>query len=124
MSYYDRHKAKAHLKSEKERLFQDESLEQLKAIARKRCQTIFVGAVAKIETFFGQLWDEANNLDESDMTEEQLRWFDRFLDCRERIFDQGNDQISKLLRDLDNFGVYWHRNRIDFIKKDRKDNER
>lgn len=83
-------------------------LEQLKKLIRTCCQTIFVGAVAKAENYFGDLWGESNDLDEEDMSLEQQSWYNKFLDMRDEIFDQGNDQYYKIIKAL---SLYLDRNR-------------
>ena len=80
------------------------SFNSLNRIAKKRFQTVFVGAVASIEESFGSLWGE-DNLDEEDMTPAQLQWYNIFLEIRDRIFDQGNNQKEKFLRDLTRFKI-------------------
>ena len=94
------------------------SKKSLAQLAGKRFQTVFVGAIAQIEECFGELWGEAENLDESEMTPQQLEWYNKFLDVRDAIFDNGNDQRQKFKRDLDNYEV--HRLRTE-LKSDRKD---
>lgn len=80
------------------------SFNSLNRIAKKRFQTVFVGAVASIEELFGSLWGN-DDLEEDDMTPEQLRWYNIFLEIREKIFDQGNSQKEKFLRDLTRFKI-------------------
>ena len=80
------------------------SSNSLNRIAKKRFQTVFVGAVASIEESFGELWGN-DNVDEEDMTPAQLQWYNRFLEIRDRIFDQGNNQKEKFLRDLSRFKI-------------------
>ena len=80
------------------------SFNSLNRIAKKRFQTVFVGAVASIEESFGSLWGN-DDLDEEDMTPTELKWYNIFLEIRDRIFDQGNNQKEKFLRDLTRFKI-------------------
>ena len=121
--YVDRKKYKENIKSTRQKKYEDASLEHLKRIIKKRCQTIFVGAVAKMEDHFGELWGEELELDEEQMNAIQRKWFDKFLTVRELVFDQGNDQITKLVNDIDNFCVSWSKLHIEFITKEHKKND-
>lgn len=98
-----RKKIKQAQREEREDANKVQSKEQLDRVARKRFQTVYVGAVAKIEKGFGYLWGEHLDKDEEDMTPEELKMFDIFLGIRDAIFDQGNDQANKFSKDLDRF---------------------
>jgi hypothetical protein len=97
------------------------SFNNLSRTAKKRFQTVFVGAVAAIEKHFGPLWGEEDDVDEEDMTPEQLQWYNRFLVIREHIFDQGNNQREKFLKDLSRFKV--KHNSIIMQNKEDKDTQ-
>ena len=79
--------------------------EILQKSACSRIETVFVGAVSKIEDFFGVLWGENEKIEEDQMTPEQKVWFNKFLDLRESIFDQGNKEKKKLSGDIANFKI-------------------
>lgn len=79
--------------------------EMLKKIMASRIETVFVGAVSKIETFFGSLWGEELDIDEKNMTEEQKKWFNKFLDLREKIFDQGNSEKKRAIKEIGLFKI-------------------
>jgi len=68
----------------------------------KRFKTVFVGAVSKIEEAIGTLWG-GDEVDEKKMTPTQLKWYEIFLELRDDIFDQGNDQKNKCIKDLNRF---------------------
>ena len=75
------------------------SWENLDRLTKKRFQTVFVGAVSKIEERFGHLWG-SDEIDEENMTEQQLKYYNIFLELRDQIFDQGNDQRKKLMKEI------------------------
>lgn len=75
------------------------SWENIDRLTKKRFQTVFVGAVSKIEDRFGHLWG-SDEIDEENMTSEQLKYYNIFLELRDHIFDQGNDQRKKLMKDM------------------------
>lgn len=95
---------------------QEMSFEQLKQASKKRFQTVFVGAIDKIEQYFGELWG-SDEIDEENMTPTQLKYYHKFLELRTKIFDQGNDQFSKFIKDLSNYNVTKNPNRIEFYKE-------
>ena len=79
--------------------------EILKKTTSSHMDTVFVGAVSKIEEFFGVLWGENEDVDEDQMTAEQKKWFNKFLDLRDSIFDQGNLEKKKMLNDIGCFKI-------------------
>jgi len=79
--------------------------EILKKTTSSHMDTVFVGAVSKIEEFFGVLWGENEDVDEEQMTVEQKKWFNKFLDLRDSIFDQGNLEKKKMLNDIGCFKI-------------------
>ena len=68
----------------------------------KRFKTVFVGAIYKIEESFGSLWG-GDEVDEKNMTPMQLKWYEIFLELRDDIFDQGNEQKNRCVKDLNRF---------------------
>ena len=72
----------------------------LKKMLETHFRTVFVGAVCHIEDELGSLWGESEDFDESKLTEEQKIWYEKFLNLRDKIFNQGNREkkiaISKL----------------------------
>ena len=61
--------------------------------------------VSKIEEFFGVLWGENEDVDEKNMTSEQKKWFNKFLDLRDCIFNQGNSEKKKMLNEISSFKI-------------------
>jgi hypothetical protein len=39
------------------------------------------------------------------MTSDQKKWFNKFLDLREAIFDQGNTEKNRITKDINNFKI-------------------
>jgi hypothetical protein len=68
-------------------------------------KTVFVGAVFQIEKNFGHLWGEDEELSEDEMTEEQKLWYEKFLETRDRIFDQGNKEKKQAIAKIKNFTI-------------------
>ena len=72
--------------SKKEKALDKEASEAIFRLCQKLIQTVFVGAVSKIEDEFGSLWGN-DEVEEEDMTPQQLIWYKKFLDIRDKIFD-------------------------------------
>ena len=51
------------------------------------------------------------------MTPEQLSWYKKFLDLRDEIFDQGNEQKNKFEKDVQNFDIIYKGYKIEIRKK-------
>ena len=117
MSYSSKRKQ---FRQEKKSLKEQENLEKhssiLVNVSKKRFQTVFVGAVSKIEKCFGSLWGD-DELNEDEMTPEQLSWQKKFLDLRDEIFDQGNEQKNKFEKDVQNFDIIYKGYKIEIRKK-------
>ena len=79
--------------------------EILKKVTSSHIDTVFVGAVSKIEEFFGVLWGESEDIDEKNMTAQQKEWFNKFLDLRDCIFNQGNSEKKKMLNEISCFKI-------------------
>ena len=117
MSYSSKRKQ---FRQEKKSLKEQENLEKhssiLVNVSKKRFQTVFVGAVSKIEKCFGSLWGD-DELNEDEMTPEQLFWYKKFLVLRDEIFDQGNEQKNKFEKDVQNFDIIYKGYKIEIRKK-------
>lgn len=73
----------------------------LERIVRKRCTTIFIGALDSIEQKMGYLWGLDKNL--RDLTEREKLFLQLWKDLRKEILDKGNLQTNTLLKDLEIF---------------------
>lgn len=62
---------------------------------QRHAQTIMIGALARIEEKFGDLWGHGK--DDSELSNEEVYWQNIWLDLRTSILDLGND----LIKDLD-----------------------
>ena len=83
----------------------ESSRKVLENIISSHFKTVFVGAVHKIELEFGELWGEKEKLNEENMTEEQKIWYEKFLNLRSEIFDQGNRERKKALSATKSFNI-------------------
>jgi hypothetical protein len=112
-----RQQARQDHKEQIERREEDLSLQELINLVKKRFQTVFVGSVFKIEKAYGDLWGEHEDVDEEDMTDEQKAEYERFMQLREAIFDQGNAELNKMLSEIERFAVKKKKNVYKFSNK-------
>ena len=101
--------------------YRDITYEELLELVEKRCKTIFVGAVYKIEQNYGDLWGENELGDDDQLSPEQQSEYEKFLDLRDSIFDQGNSECKKLISEVKRFVNTQNKVQLKF-EKDR-DNE-
>jgi len=100
MNYSDKRRALKESKRHHKKFSEKMEWVSLGEAVEKRFKTVFVGALSKVEESFGLLWG-GDDIDEENMTPEQLKWYEIFLKLRDDIFDQGNDQKKKCINDLD-----------------------
>ncbi len=67
-------------------------------ILTKRFQTTMIGSLFEFEENFGYLW--GLDKDEHELTEQELYFRDRWNDTRNRVLNNGNNQLRKCLSDL------------------------
>lgn len=70
-----------------------------KNILIKRFQTTMIGSLHEFEKNFGFLW--GHNKDEKDLTNEELDFWDRWDFTRNKILNNGNNQLRQAIKDLD-----------------------
>ena len=73
--------------------------EETKALLIKRFQTTMIGAIFEFEKTFGYLWGQHKE-DENTLTERELEFNDLWNDVRNRILNNGNNQLRKAIADL------------------------
>ena len=77
------------------------SQEDVEQLIRKRIQTTMIGALARFEENFGQLWGHFKDPAEP-LTPEEEKFADTWDYTRNQILNQGNSQIRNLSKDLNN----------------------
>ncbi len=81
-----------------------------KNMARK-FQTTMIGALAKFEEEFGDLWGQ--NCDS--MTDEEQYWHDKWQFVRTAVLNNGNNQLRAALDEISQYTLTWNRYRTEFI---------
>lgn len=78
-----------------------------KDILTKRFQTTMIGALFEFEKHFGHLWGQQKYEDEQ-LTDKELQYRDIWDDVRNKILNNGNNQLRKCLSDLKPQNVQYH----------------
>lgn len=78
--------------------------DKLKNILITKLKTSFIGAIARFEEFFGELWGHGKHF--SELSEKQKEFRKIWEDCRNSILTNGNNQIRGIESELDNTYSY------------------
>ena len=96
--------------------------ERLRFFMEKRIQTTMIGALARIEKTFGELWGQNK---EGDLTEEEENFADMWDYLRNDILNYGNNQIRQVKEDFHKYGGLFknqYRYTFNVRKDDRNEN--
>lgn len=69
----------------------------------RRCQTIFIGNLDSIEKHLGKLW--GHGIKAEDLTKEEMKFREIWLQLREEILDKSNYQTKNLLSSLKKYEI-------------------
>ncbi len=94
---------------------------KLKQDIKKKITTTMIGALSSFEKRFGRLWG-IDKPDEEELTQQEQRFLDIWLEVREEILDRGNAQIGAAQANLDTYNIESMRYHYKFYN--RSDNER
>jgi hypothetical protein len=87
--------------------YQQVSQRKLLTSLRKKCQTIFIGDIARIEKYFGFLWGQGKK----ELTPEERKWRTYWEKCRTEILDNGNTQLRAVENEINEHTI--ERNRYE-----------
>jgi len=93
--------------------FEKNSKKRLMANITKKFKTTMIGALAQFEKEFGYLWGMKN----TDLTEEQKKFFIKWQAVRTEILNNGNSQLRACLEEISQYTMKWDRYHTDFIIK-------
>lgn len=100
---------------EKEKL-KNSSKKKLQKIIETKMKTLMIGAIAKIEGFFGEkVW--GFDLPESECSNEQLDMELIWEQLRDEILNLGNKQIRAAMSELDLYDVVWTGYKYNFVPR-------
>lgn len=80
-------------------------------ILTKRFQTTMIGALFEFEENFGYLWGLEK--EDHELTKQELYFREKWNDTRNRVLNNGNNQLRKCLSDLKKY----HQNTINYSYK-------
>lgn len=69
------------------------------SILKKRIQTTMIGALHEFEKSFGYLWGQHKSEDE-ELTDKEDRFLDVWEDTRNKILNNGNNQLRKAVSEI------------------------
>lgn len=103
-------------KAEYEENYLDQSRNRLVKIIEKKIMTVGVGAIATFEEEFGHLW--GLGLDQSKLTERQVKWKEVWIEVRNEILNRTNDQVRAVYNEFKQYAVKWNRYKTNLKVKD------
>lgn len=110
--------------AESRKKYQEESKKRLNFIQKKKLQTSFIGAISEFEAKFGFLWGLEPEGGYTDEQYEILKllekagFTDKFFkiwweDARNRVLNNGNNQVRGLMQEMETYTVHWDKYRIE-----------
>jgi len=87
-------------------------------ILTKRFQTTMIGALSEFEKSFGYLWGNDKS-DDIELTEKEEKFLDIWEETRNRILNNGNNQLRKAVSEIKKFdGQYKYNYKFSMRKQD------
>lgn len=98
--------------------YENNSKKRLIKAIEKKAKTSMIGTLARCEENLGFLW--GHDLDEEELTREQLKYADIWENLRTEILNHCNSQLRAMIEEISQYTIKWDQYKIDFIiKKDR-----
>lgn len=109
---YDRMKEESQSQKEDyQDSYQESSKKRLLNIIAKKLTTTFIGDISQIEQALGHLW--GHNNDKANMTPEQKKYKKIWESLRNKILNNGNNQLRAIENELKQYTVNWNRYHTD-----------
>jgi hypothetical protein len=99
----------------------EKSRKRLETIICTKIRTTFIGSLAIFEKYFGFLW--GHGLNEEDLTPEQSNMKELFIQVRNEILNNGNNQMRASQNEIANQTISWNRFHIDLPVKPLKEDK-
>lgn len=90
-------------KLDAEQKHEEKSVLAMRRLIKKRCTTIFIGALDSIEQKLGYQWGSDKSL--NDLTDKERLFLQLWKELRKEILDKSNNQTKMLLHELENFDI-------------------
>ena len=99
-------------------LYKENSKRRLLSVVDKKFQTTMIGALARFEEAFGELWGNR----EKELTAEQLKFRQLWEQVRTEILNNGNNQRRAAQEEIAHYTMSWDKFKTDLIvRKEPKD---
>lgn len=85
----------------------ESSKQRLRNIVEKKLMTTCIGSVAILEKTLGELW--GHGLEESQCTENQKKWRQKWNFIRNEILNNGNKQLRSFFNEIKYYDIVWNR---------------
>jgi hypothetical protein len=108
---YDERKAKA--KQEFENIYKENSKKRLLKNIEKKFKTTMIGALARFEEGFGDLWGHGKR----ELTSEELEFRKIWEDVRTEVLNNGNNQLRGAQDEIANYTMSWDKYHTELIVK-------
>lgn len=90
--------------------FAEDSKKRFDKILSTKVNTVMIGAIAAFEESFGFLWGKGK--EQEDFTKEELEFYELWQNVRNKVLNNGNNQLRALKNELANNNVTWKRYQI------------
>lgn len=90
--------------------FAEDSKKRFDKILSTKVNTVMIGAIAAFEESFGFLWGKGKA--QEDLTTEELEFSELWQNVRNKVLNNGNNQLRALKNELANNNVTWKRYHI------------
>jgi len=95
--------------------YEQQSKERLIKNIEKKFQTTMIGALARFEDEFGDLW----GMDKDRLTPEEEKWEEKWKYVRNEVLNNGNNQLRACLDELSNYTLSWNQYHTEFLVRKR-----
>jgi len=96
-----------------DQLYRENSKRRLLATLDKKFNTTMIGALARFEEEFGELWGHKSE----DITAEQAKYRERWQAVRDAVLDNGNKQRRAAQEEIAQYTMSWNKYKTEFIIK-------
>lgn len=107
-------------KQAKTERFGEDSKKRFDKILSTKVNTVMIGAIAAFEENFGFLWGKGKAFEE--LTKEELEFHELWQNVRNKVLNNGNNQLRALKNELANNSVIWNRYQLNLPMLEEEEN--
>ena len=93
--------------------YKENSKKRFIKILEKKFQTTMIGALAKFEERFGEMW--GHGLDYDELNNVEKKYSEIWEMVRTDILNNGNAQLRAMINELEQYDLHWNRYKTEFI---------